>query len=178
MIDVLHTVDLGVAAHIVGSVFWLIVFIRKALGGRNQMERLGLLQADLKLWYQRNPSSSHQLRGKLTLDKIKAKGQWAKLKGKAVAIRHVVPYALHLMVQHGDGSTDDKLATAICELLVRFYYILNSQSMFLTATIKEELPKLGQRLAQYYQILSSNAIRANFQIWKMTPKLHLWLHLR
>ena len=111
------------------------------------------------------------------MDKIKAQGQWAKLKGKAAAIRHVVPYALHLMVQHGDGSTDDKLATAICELLVRFYYILNSQSMFLTATIKEELPKLGQRLAQYYQILSSNAIRANFQIWKMTPKLHLWLHL-
>ena len=27
MIDVLHTVDLGIAAHIVGSGFWLIVFM-------------------------------------------------------------------------------------------------------------------------------------------------------
>ena len=74
MIDVLHTVDLGVAAHIVGSVFWLIVFIRQLLGGRNHLERLKLLEADLKQWYKDNRTTS-QLRGKLTFDKIKVNQQ-------------------------------------------------------------------------------------------------------
>ena len=99
------------------------------------------------------------------------------MKGKGVAIRHVVGYALRLMVQHGNGSSDDKLATAVCQLLVRFYEILSSESMFLSASIREELPQLGQRLAQYYQVLSANALAAKLQIWKMTPKLHLWMHL-
>ena len=36
MIDVLHTVDQGVASHIIANIFWVLVVLRGVLGGNNQ----------------------------------------------------------------------------------------------------------------------------------------------
>ena len=39
------------------------------------------------------------------------------------------------------------------------------------------MAKLGQRLGTYYQRLSASALISAERMWKMTPKLHLFIHL-
>ena len=65
----------------------------------------------------------------------------------------------------------------VARLMVRFYNIVSSQSQFLTSAAKEELPAIGQDLADYYSKLSSEAFAAKKKLWKESPKLHLWEHL-
>ena len=60
-IDVLHTVDQGVASHIVGN---CLVECSKSLGP-NQKKRMHALAEKVKKWYAENHSTS-KLQGKLT----------------------------------------------------------------------------------------------------------------
>ena len=39
------------------------------------------------------------------------------------------------------------------------------------------MPKLGQRLGYLYQQLSARAFGLGLKLWKMSPKLHLFMHL-
>ena len=50
-IDVLHTVDQGVASHIIGSIFWYLAVVRTFVGGANQIEKTKRLQARMDRWY-------------------------------------------------------------------------------------------------------------------------------
>jgi len=40
MIDVLHAVDLGVTAHVVANVLWILAIVRGVLGGKTYAEKL------------------------------------------------------------------------------------------------------------------------------------------
>ena len=40
MVDVLHTVDQGVASHIVASVIWLVAVVKTSFGGATQAEKI------------------------------------------------------------------------------------------------------------------------------------------
>ena len=55
--------------------------------------------------------------------------------------------------------------------------ILDSESMFLSPVAREEVPRLGQRLAELYSKLARNAFNDSQRLWKMSPKLHLFMHL-
>ena len=82
-----------------------------------------------------------------------------------------------LAMQASDGSDADRTMIEVARLMVRFYNIVSSQSQFLTSAAKEELPAIGQDLADYYSKLSSEAFEAGKKLWKESPKLHLWEHL-
>ena len=125
MIDVLHTVDLGISAHILANVFWILAIVRGVLGGATQSEKVKKLHEDLNAWY-RAAKVTTRLQGKLTIERLRTSGQWPKLKAKAAATRHMAGYALHLITAHQDGSEGDALMLAICQMLVRFYQILES----------------------------------------------------
>ena len=88
-----------------------------------------------------------------------------------------MPYALELAMAVCDGSDSDRTMVEIARLMVRFYNIVSSQSQFLTQDAKEELPAIGQDLADYYSKLASEAFDAGKKLWKESPKLHLWEHL-
>ena len=64
-----------------------------------------------------------------------------------------------------------------CQLLVRFYELLNLESQFFSPVAKAELPELGQRLVGLYSWLAADAARAGHRQWKLAPKFHLFLHL-
>ena len=65
-IDVLHAVDLGVAAHIVGNILWESVVDHK-WGAPTQDENLALLEADFRKW-EKSQDVPHRgrLQGQLT----------------------------------------------------------------------------------------------------------------
>ena len=176
MVDVLHTVDQGVASHVIANIFWIVVIIRGAFGGANIPDKIARLNNAVKKWYSDNRITS-KLQGKLTEGRLRPDGKYPKLKAKAACTRHLAAFALHLITLYHDGSTDDDLAKAVCTLLVRFYEILDSQSQFLDPFVRDEIPVLGQKMAQMYATLARRAFDRNVRLWKMHPKLHMWEHL-
>ena len=65
----------------------------------------------------------------------------------------------------------------VCELLVRFYTILDTQGRFFSKSIKKELSQLGLTLFTCYSRLAAEALKAGRRAWKMTPKFHVFLHI-
>ena len=176
MVDVLHTIDLGIAAHIVGNIMFIYGALRGVFGGGTFKERVSELSKVLSAWYKRTKCPS-RLQGSLTLERIRAKGDWPKLKAKAAAVRHLARFVLWVVEEHGDGSPYDALVLNVAGLLVAFYDILESESQFLSAAAKENLPKIGQKLADSYARLAKLSFDSGNRLWKLSPKLHLAEHL-
>ena len=175
-IDTLHTVDQGLASHIIANVFWLYAVVRRVFGGDTQADCIAALFEHMKQWYKSDRSArSSKLQGKLTVERIRTSKGWPKLKSKAAATRHLAAYAVHLVQSF--GTPEDREVLAIVQLLQKFYTIIASQSMFLTKEAKEALPELGRNLAILYSGLAAKSAAAHSKMWKMMPKLHLFVHL-
>ena len=159
MIDVLHAVDQGVSSHIIGNILWYAAIHKNFFGGPNMQEKVLRLYADIKRWYSET-HCEYKLQGKLTVERLRETSQsWPKLKAKAAATRKLAAYALDLAQRFCDGSDIENTMVAICAMLCRFYEILESESQFLSRAARDELPSLGQSLAEQYSKLSI------FSIW-------------
>ena len=176
MVDVLHTVDLGIAAHIIGNVFWVLVILRSVFGGGAMADKAKLLQQNLTKWYKSNRVTT-QLQGTLTAERIRTSGGWPKLKAKGAATRHLAGFALFLVQTYCGASEEDRCMLGVCQLLVRFYDILQSESQFMRSSAKQEIAKLGRNLALLYNKLSLMAIHSGAKLWKTSPKLHIFVHM-
>ena len=170
MIDVLHTVDLGLASHIIANIMFECVAAH-AWGGANQEQNIELMMDDMKAYYKRDKVVS-KLQGKMQIERLRTSKGWPKLKAKAAATRHLAQFALELAERHLDQPR-----IFVCRLLCRFYQILESEGQFLTASAKEELPGLGRRLGELYCRLAQDALARKVRMWKVSPKLHLFIHL-
>ena len=170
MVDILHTVDLGIAAHIIGNIFWACVQQGVWAGG-TQAERVAGLQAAVANHYKATRETS-RLRGDIEVQHLRTAAGWPKLKGKAAPIRHLARFALDLARAHL-GVRE----RAVCQLLVQFYEVIGSESMFLSDDAKRLVPGIGLRLGVLYAQLSREARIAGVKAWKVTPKLHLFQHL-
>ena len=176
MVDVLHTVDLGVASHVIANVMWHIAVLKRAFGGATQEDSIRNLYANMQAWYKRT-KAKRKVQGKITVERVRTRGGWPKLKAKAAATRHLAAYALYLVFEFGGASKEARQMRGVCEMLVRFYEILDSESQFLTSGVRAELPKLGQTLVGLYTALATQAKESGLKMWKLQPKLHLFLHL-
>lgn len=179
MIDVLHTVDLGTASHIIGNIMWECV-VRKTLGGSTQQENIKLLNGDLNAFYKKSNtphSRINRIQGKLTMDRLRTEGGWPKLKAKAAATRHAAAYALDLWIRISSGNDSDLMVLAVIERLVEFYSLIDFESMYMRASARCRLPVLGKELCTLYNVLACQAFAAHTKMWKTHPKLHLFLHL-
>ena len=82
MIDVLHTVDQGVASHLIANVMWLFAVVRNVFGCATQEEKVQKLYEHMDGWFQ-GRKASKRFQGKLTVQRIRTKGGWPKLKSKS-----------------------------------------------------------------------------------------------
>ncbi len=177
-IDVLHTVDLGITSHILGNIFWMLVVGRAIYGGTTQDLKISRLQERITSWYKSSKfDGSTRVKGKLTVDRMRTSSGWPKLKAQAAATRHLVHFGVELMMAHCDGSDHDNAVLALVQLIARFYEILTTETKFLSDAARDELPKLGRRVGIIYAWLATNSYAARDRMWKMTPKLHLFVHL-
>ena len=55
--------------------------------------------------------------------------------------------------------------------------MLADNSMFLTPVVTMELSDLGNQLASMYMQLANLSFDMNIKLWKMSPKLHCFIHL-
>ena len=183
MVDILHTVDQGFGSHIIGNILWYFGVLMACFGGRTYSERIRFWAEDLKKWYRQNPKC-YKIRGNLTQERVRASGDWPKLKAKAAATRHLALYALDVATRFANLSSldeftklHDELSICVVQLLVEFYKIINQESMFLSTAAKNRLPELSNQLCGMYSRLSTLAFNRGIRLWKLAPKLHLFLHL-
>ena len=188
MVDVLHTVDLGLTGHVCGNVIWWLVIAVNIFGLPTYARRMEACHNHYKKWCKQF-HAKNKLRGKLTCERIRTDaGEWPFLKSKAAPLRDMARYCLHLMQEFGDlASADpwrklhDSLALGVCQLLCEFYVILDSESQFMSYEARGRMPILGEQLMSMYSQLSTLAHneyeRLGHRLWKTVPKMHLFLHL-
>ena len=181
MVDILHTLDLGLLANVIGSVMFVLACIRKKLGGNTYEQAASRLSDHMTAWYKRVHCRC-RIKGTLTLARLRGNKGWAKLKAHGAATRHLIGYALDLIAEFGDArdplwGEHDRLATAVCQLLNRFYVIIGSESSRLSDGTKAELQLLGNQVVVCYAKLARFSHDRHYRIWKMAPKLHLFEHL-
>ena len=175
-VDVRQMVDQGVASHThaVANVFWLCAVRRKSFGEGTQDTSMNLLFTHMQNWYK-----SHKLcskwQGKFTVDRVRTSGGWSKLTRRAASTRHLAHFALHLAQTF--GTSEDRRVLAVCRLLCEFYGIVSSESMCLTASVKEKLPVVGRNLAIICSALAEPALASHTRMWKMHPKAHFFVHM-
>jgi hypothetical protein len=177
MLDVLHTIDQGVATHLVANIF--VELCAAGHFGPNQAAQAVALHAAIHVWYkdQSREVRSSKIQGSLTFERLRSRNDWPKLKAKAAATRHIARFALKLAHDHNSGSLHDRRRVAVIELLCRFYEIIMGEGMFLSSAAKQELVLLGPVFFQTYVGLSREAVDSRKKAWKFTPKFHLFLHI-
>ena len=180
MIDSMHAVDQGIAAHILANIMYEVM--RTGVWGTNLADQLDGLRQVLTTWYNKN-RGRYRIQGKLTLERIKTSSDWPKLKAKAAATRHLVFFCRDLLEQYGViGGTEaerthNEQVRAICKLLCRYNEILSEHPGILSEGAKRELGSLSLYLRQIYVNLSREALGKRIRAWKMTGKVHLFEHL-
>ena len=175
MVDSLHAMELGWAAHIIGNIMWETI-TNHSWGRPNQDENTKALEVDMIKWYKAEKVTS-RVQGTLNKERIRADGEYPKLRAKAAAIRHLAPYALILCIRFNSGSLHDQRKLGVAQLLVRYYEILKMPTMFLPSAVAAELAQLVRDMGVLYHALYHEAHVANLRLWKMTPKIHLCIHL-
>ena len=88
------------------------------------------LKKEMDLWYKDTKEKS-RVQGKLSVERIRTKGGWPKLKAKAAATRNLSKFALHLALKYKrerplKEAAEDSRMIAVAQLLVRFYEILDA----------------------------------------------------
>ena len=175
LVDVLHAADLGMTAHIIGNIMWESV-LQKYWGASTQEANVELLAKDLDSWYKKTKCKV-KIQGKLTQQRIRADGQFPKLKCKAAAARHLADYALDVARRTSTGSTHDQLKIALAESLTRFYQIMEENGQFFSPGVQGDFRQVGNGLCSMLSILSAEAHAKGLRMWKYSPKVHLVEHM-
>jgi hypothetical protein len=169
MVDVLHCVDLGISAHILGNIFAACLDLQ--IWGTNKQANIDGLDKAIKKWYSET-KATNKMNGKLTADRIQTSKMWPKLKVKGAAARGIIGFALKLATEHFDSN-----CVLVMRLLARFVELLDSEGMLLSESARMELPQLGMRLCETFTKLARQAIGEGRKVWKPSPKLHMFQHL-
>ena len=103
----------------------------------------------------------YRLQGKLTAERIRARGEYPFLKGKAAQMRCLAPYALDLRRRFPTGkAVHDELRMAVCQLLARFFEIIAAEPIFMSDAAKTELAYIGPMFRRIYFQFAEEALVA------------------
>ena len=171
-LDSLHIVDLCVASHVIANTFIEIM----NLWPGNQAARVARLEREIKEWYSEH-KCKYPVQGKLSWDRLRTSGDWPKLKAKGATTRVLSRFSLQLALRHDSGNQHDRRRTAVNQLLVRYYDLLDEEGRYLSTSAKRECSKMATIFMAVYTKLAREAVDLRIRMWKLTPKFHLWVHL-
>ena len=167
-IDWLHTVDQGIAADFVASLFLAVC---THFEGSSHKARVATLWGLLRDWYHAE-GVADRLQS-LVPSMIKAPVKRPKLRCKAAECRALVPFALLLarkFLAPSPKPREAAVATAM-EFLSQCYHALGRDSIFSHDVLQES----GVNFALQYCTLARAWAAEEF--FQPKPKLHLFLHL-
>ena len=176
LVDWLHTVDLGVAAHFIGSVIYDIIYNKLS-----HMSRLSALAEvrDIVLQPVEHGSTLSQFDlGNFTQPKKHLATYPVLCHMKAAHVRGLVPHAVSLAQKyHSTASDHDRHVLRAARALDRVYAIMHSEPMFLSAETFFILEKTATMFLLSYSWLASEAFRQDKKMWSIVPKHHYFAHL-
>ena len=172
--DVLHTIDQGVASHLVGNIMHDVM--RQGHWGNTQSDQAAKLDQHLKAWY-KSQKEGTRIDGKITFQRVKKSDDWPRLLAKAAPTRRLAPYALALATEFDRGSEHDKLRKGAAQALVKIYDIFEREPRFPSMAARGELADLSVAFMGIWGRLSSEALSIKSREWKMSPKFHLMQHI-
>jgi len=174
MADAMHTIDLGVAAHLCGNIMFEVM---EAAGwGATQSARATVLADKLKSYYART-KEKHKISGKLTYARVRQAGDWPRFLGKAADTRRLVYFVAELAREYNSKSEHDMVRQAVADALVRILNIMEEETRFLSLSARHELGRLSKAFMAGWSKLSAASLSEGRRSWKMTPKFHLLQHI-
>ena len=166
-IDWLHCADQGIAADCLGN---LMVVLRSKMPGANIDERHAALWAKIQSWYE-TEGIENRLQN-LTRGMIQSTGKAPKLRSNAGCCRALVPFgrAAAEELLNATCPVESQMIAAARDLEV-CYQSLAEGSIFHADLLREH----SMRFAQSYTALNQST--DNPKIWRIKPKMHMWLEL-
>jgi hypothetical protein len=176
LIDWLHTVDLGVAAHFIGNVIYDITYNKLA-----HMQRLSALAEVREIVLQpvEHGSTLSQFDlGNFTQPKKHLATYPILCHMKAAHVRGLVPHALSLATKYHNTTSDhDRHVLRAARALDKVYSIMHEEEMFINAETYWLLQKTATMFLLSYNWLASEAFRQDRKMWSLVPKHHYFAHL-
>ncbi len=189
LVDLLHTLDLGVAQWLIGSV--LREFLAEPAFGSNKDERLKTLQVKLDEWRRQTPRSKGTV-DKVTEKMIQVSGGPPSFNVKAAETRHFVPFLVSMCSEFGVEGLERRQFDSlhyrrrlICVQTLQNFYDAISASPFQCNLAMRE----GQRFLRLYGVLHDEArnripkegverpVVVDHERYPLKPKAHLFDHL-
>ena len=144
--DPMHTIDLGVAAHLCGNVIWECVALAPGAGSRNKKLETGW--NDYRVWCRQTGIGCFTTCW--TVEKLNKKKatNWPYLKAKANEGKWCVAWAATLARRHCDGSEHAKLRAAAAWALRQYYAVTDAANRYLTPS---ELAAVMRHLSTFLE---------------------------
>ena len=170
VLDWLHVVDLGVAADLLGNLFWQVISTsNQVCVASSKGHRLDLLWAKLQEWYKATRPASRL--DNLTEEMIKS-GDKPKLRAKGAECRYLLVFGAELACELADkqpNSHNSTVATLFCKLVL-LQRMVSGSLLFHSDTAA----LLCRQACVLYTALHEAMVCKNKpNLWDLKPKLHL-----
>lgn len=169
VIGVLHCVDLGVTAEVVGNIMWEYL---QQMPRRKLEIKVQRLWLKLKNWYKIHHAPS-KLQA-LTKDMIKKQKKAPKLKAKGAETKYLVPFCLDLAWEMYENTKTEHahMVFIMTQALMDFYIILMNDLWY-----QPEAADQCQLCLELYKKLHLEARKNHVNMWAIKPKFHLFQEL-
>jgi hypothetical protein len=137
VLDALHVLYLGIFGVIMHSVFWDLITENAYgfSGPRTEAEIATMsvlrLRNDIMNWYRSQPAISMTKIEDLTVSMLGTKDH-PKLMFKASEVKHLCPFLVWILRQHGGGLRRGATLLALCEVMVAMIQFMDRQPQVLT----------------------------------------------
>lgn len=179
--DVLHTVSLGVAQHVVGNVLFILIWqvLDKTKLTGNQ--RLAAVWHDIREFYTvaKAPVRIRKLKWSMFLPDPRAPRQHyphMNTKGKET---EWLARAVHWLWEHY-ADIDDAMhghITCVLKYLIELYDHCSTPGLFFTPEEAATVKQCTAHLQLHYSWLARDAIEKGLKLWNIVPKLHYLWHI-
>ena len=174
LFDILHTVDLGICAHVLGSI--LDELMRDHTFGNNQAERLDTVWGYIRRVYSDDKVGNRLGHLKLSMF-MSDKNNFAVLHCKGNEARHLLPVLCKFLQEHHDPTDGHKVhRLAAATYLVRYYGLVNDDAVCLAEDVVGLAQDCIRKFLYHYNCLSNDAIAAKRLTWQVTIKFHYFDH--
>jgi hypothetical protein len=176
LLDWLHIVDLGVAAHACGNILYYLVF--ELLADLPKTTALAMIFDKMQECPSPHGSEIQRLEVKHFTDISKHLKKYPCLTYfKAAEVRNMVPRILHCIRHWADASPESAHRVAMMEGLSGMYDVIHDSGSILTDAQFKLLEASSHKFLMEYTWLANAAIAANKSRYSVVPKFHYLVHL-
>ena len=175
LLDWLHVVDLGVAAHMLGNVFYDLAFYQLP---RTRRENIDFLVDKVMTFKGKNGSPPSTFAAKNFIDMQKPFKDYPEMRYlKAANIRYLVPLASELCREYGAKDALGKHQLAAMVGLMACYDLLHTERKVLTKTLAEAMKTHGLQFLLNYSACAKLCEDSPDNRYSVVPKFHYFFHL-